>query len=153
MGNLMKCPQGSPLMLAAYEEAVEKCNKNTKEWLLTNKILNKHIKVLGLEEYIAPEISNQDNWQYVAPFIYGYKSFPNSWHFIHWMNEEWRRQNLSKNTYCSDTVLASLLKKYNIPANFENVPYKRKKALLKASPFYLRLKSYIEKVRNLIFRN
>ena len=115
IGNVMKCPKGSELMKATYEEAFAKCGEHTEEWLLTNKILNKHVKNLGLEKFIFQDYSNRDWWREIEYFIYGHRAIPSGWYFIHWLNEEWRRKKLNKSIFYKKSSLGKLMAEYGIP--------------------------------------
>ena len=114
IGNVMKCPKGSELMKAAYEETLAKCGEHTEEWLLTNKILNKHVKILDLGKFIFQDFSNRDWWWETEYFIYDNKTIPSDWYFIHWMNEEWRRKKLNKSKFYKHSLLGNLMAEYGI---------------------------------------
>ncbi len=115
IGNVMKVPPASELMKRTYSEVKEKCSSNTSDWLLPNKILNKHIKEPGLEKYIMHNISNNDLWMQTRKYIYTAAVPEKDWHFIHWMNEEWRRFGIDRNIYIKDSFYGNNLLKYNQP--------------------------------------
>jgi hypothetical protein len=96
IGNVMKCPKGSELMRRTYQEARETCDENTLDWLLPNKILNKHIRELGLIGYKRSDISNRDEWPETKKYIRTRARIPDEWYLIHWMNEEWRVNGIDK---------------------------------------------------------
>jgi hypothetical protein len=114
VGNIMKVPKGCELMRLSYEESDRTCDENTLEWLKTNQILNKHIKLLGLEQFIYSDYVNLDWWQTTEPFIFQKQSIPLDWYFIHWMNEEWRMQGISKNRFYRNTRLFELFTKNSL---------------------------------------
>ena len=145
MGNLIKCPIGSELMLSAYKESLVTCNADTQEWLMTNTILNKHIKRLGLQKYITSQLSNQDKWSAISNFIYSECDIPDNWYFLHWMNEEWRRQGLGKKKYFNRTTLAALLRQYPIIIEMEDSIFKKKKSQFKSSSLFKTLEHYLYK--------
>lgn len=96
IGNVMKCPKGSELMRRTYEETRVRCDENTLDWLLPNKILNKHIRDLDLLKYRKEGISNRDQWPETKKYLLGLQPVPPEWHIIHWSNEEFRMNKLDK---------------------------------------------------------
>lgn len=96
IGNVMKCPKGSELMRRTYEETRDRCDENTLDWLLPNKILNKHIRDLDLLKYRKEGISNRDQWPETKKYLLGLQPVPPEWHIIHWSNEEFRMNKLDK---------------------------------------------------------
>ena len=145
MGNLMKCPKGSEIMQSAYEESLARCNTDTEEWLMTNRILNKHVKRHGLQKYITSQLSNQDQWSAIAKFIYWECDIPDNWYFLHWMNEEWRRQGLDKKKYFNRTTLAALVRQYPIVIEMEYSIFEKKKYQIKSSSLFKALEHYLYK--------
>jgi len=117
IGNVMKCPKGSELMLRAYKEAAASCDENTLDWLLPNKILNKHIRELGLLGFRKSDVSNKDEWPETKGYIRSLKKIPENWYLIHWSNEEWRMNGLDKeHLRLKNTTLGFLIEKYEVPA-------------------------------------
>ncbi len=114
VGNVMKCPRGSLLMQRCYEEAIETVTEQNTDWHKPIDILNKHITALQLEGYIVKDISNQDHWDDTSRFIWSYEELPEHWHFLHWQNEEWRNQQVSKTNFYHNSTLAELLCKYGL---------------------------------------
>jgi hypothetical protein len=114
IGNVMKVPAKSELMRLTYEEVNETCNENTLEWLLPNKILNKFVFELELQNYIREDLSAPDWWEKVEKFIHTNKKFPERWLFIHWMNEEWRTREIDKNEIFTKTSIGNLAEKYGL---------------------------------------
>ena len=114
VGNLMKCPKGSPLMAACFQEAQERVTAENQDWLLPIRILNKHICNYQLESFIV-DITNQDRWEVVEYYLHHNRHFAPKWHAFHWMNEEWRSRGLDKTAAIPRSALGRLLKSYAIP--------------------------------------
>lgn len=115
IGNVMKVPVKSNLMKRAYEETKVTCNENTLEWLLPNKILNKHISELNLSIFIREDLSTTDWWSKVDIYLKTDNKIPDSWFFIHWMNEEWRSKGINKKSVYSGTRIGEIFNKYDLP--------------------------------------
>ena len=111
VGNIMKCPKGSELMKRCFEQSMASVNENNKNWNLPIQILNDNIKVLGLTSYIKT-ISNHDKWNDVRKMLFKDVKIQESWSAIHWINEEWRRNNIDKNTFYKNSTIGNLHKKY-----------------------------------------
>lgn len=122
VGNLMKCPKGSPLMAACFQEAAEKVTADNRDWLLPIRILNKHIRKYQLEPYIK-DITNQDRWEVIEYYLHHYRPFPPKWHAFHWMNEEWRSRELDKTAAIPRSALGRLFKSYAISAQVIPQPF------------------------------
>lgn len=127
VGNVMKAPAQSRLMLSCYHEAINEVNENNTDWHKPIEILNKYVFENNLQEYVFSCISNVDNWNEIVEFVVGKRQIPHQYYFIHWMNEEWRSRNIDKNDFRYKSALgqlmmdAGLLKKPNLPlANFLN---------------------------------
>jgi len=95
VGNVMKCPKGSGLMLQCYQQAKEQVTAENRDWHLPIQILADNVKGLGLEKYIR-EFSNPDSWNLIRKLLRKNFSPPGHWYIIHWVNEEWRRNNIDK---------------------------------------------------------
>lgn len=90
VGNIVKCPKHSRLMLQTYEQVAHIADENT-EWLAPNRILNENIGRLGLRRYIRSGICNEDSWwDSIKPLIEEDRPLPAGWYAIHWINEFWR---------------------------------------------------------------
>lgn len=111
VGNIMKCPQGSALMKSCYEEAVKEIDENNTDWHKPIQILNDKIKEFGLSDYVR-QLSNHDKWNDVRKLLYRNIQLPDGWYAIHWINEEWRRNNMNKNEFYKGSALAMLYEKY-----------------------------------------
>jgi len=123
VGNIMKCPKGSELMLNCYNESILEVTEENTDWHKPIEILNKHIKNLNLTNYII-EISNQDSWDYVRKLITKNKPLPSNWYAIHWVNEMWRSMGLNKNFFYKKSTLGQLYFKHKIIGT-ENSPRER----------------------------
>ncbi len=123
IGNLMKIPKGSPFIKKAYDIALATCDENTLDWLLPNKILNDQVKKSDLEHFIKDNISNNDHWEEAKSFSYNGGEIPKDWFAIHWMNEEWRKQELPKDLCREQSALGKLYQKYDIKVKWGS-PYK-----------------------------
>jgi hypothetical protein len=108
VGNVMKCPPKSELMLYCFQQASELINEENRDWMLPLKILKAGINKYNLNSY-TKDISNKDSWPDVAKLLKSSQNQKLNWHAIHWMNEEWRRLNLSKDTFLKDSLIAKLL--------------------------------------------
>lgn len=97
VGNVMKCPPKSDLMLHCYQEAVLAVNEENTNWHLPIQILVDQVIQLKLEHYIVEDVSNHDKWEQTKKYIYKNPKIPKQWYFIHWQNEEWRNRGLDKN--------------------------------------------------------
>lgn len=114
MGNIIKCPKGSALMKNAYEETNRLCDENTEDWLLPNRLLGDQVKELGLDQYIHRGESNHDVWFEIEKLIYEGVDIPEHWSFIHWMNEEWRTREMTKNSFINGTTIAKLMDRFHV---------------------------------------
>ena len=110
----MKCPRGSKLMCECYEEASATIDRSNTNWHKPVDILNKHITSIGLENYIVTDVSNPDRWEETSDFIWTEREIPEHWYFIHWQNEEWRNQSVSKHGFYHRSRLADLTECYNV---------------------------------------
>lgn len=114
VGNILKAPKGSALMWACYQEASVSVDENNRDWHKPIEILAGNVKRFGLEKYIVSGVSNTDEWHKVKYFVAGNAKLPNGWCFIHWCNEVWRSNNISKNNMVYGSVYGKLLLSYNI---------------------------------------
>lgn len=123
VGNLMKCPKKSTLMLECFEQATEAVTEENTDWLLPIKILNDQIEQQHLSKYIR-EISNPDRWE----IVHFYATFPAKLrpelYVLHWMNEEWRARGLDKNTCIRYSLMDQLMSRYAIEIERHFPPHK-----------------------------
>jgi hypothetical protein len=137
VGNIIKCPPKSELMLRCYQKAIAEVDAENRDWNKPIRILNETIEELGLQQYIF-EISNRDSWNDVRKLAIRKTPVPAHWYVIHWVNEEWRRNNIHKGYAGKNSVLYDLYIKYNIeiPAlSFQTRVINRIKLLLPAATF------------------
>ena len=114
VGNLMKCPQGSPLMKSCFEIALENVNEDNTDWLKPVAILNDQIKHYQLSNYIQKDISNPDRWDIVDQYRLFPKRIPKRYYVMHWMNEEWRSKGVDKNTTILYSTLDIQMEKFGV---------------------------------------
>jgi glycosyltransferase involved in cell wall biosynthesis len=105
VGNLMKCPRGSRLMLETYEETARTASPDSP-WLMTNRVLSANVNRLGLSGFVRTDICNQDSWlQVVKLLIEKPVRIPDAWYAIHWVNEFWRTITESNGYYRGKKVV------------------------------------------------
>jgi len=114
IGNLLKVPPCSELMKITSEQVESSCDENTVDWLLPNRLLSENIRKLHLTMYIKKNISNPDIWQVTEKFIFKNRAIPKEWHVMHWMNEEWRMRNISKDDIRPATAIGSLMYRHGL---------------------------------------
>lgn len=107
VGNIMKCPPKSELMKRCYEDSVRVVNETTTDWHLAMKILDRHVNDLGLNQYIKKDFCNIDRLPVVKELVKPNSTVFESWHFIHWMNTIF-----NKNDYHTESVFGKLLTEY-----------------------------------------
>ena len=109
VGNVMKCPKGSQLMLDCYNEAITEVTENNRDWHKPIEILNKNVRKHGLENFIFNDVSYPDRWPVIKGFIRKRRTLNQDFYFIHWMNEEWRSRGISKNHIKRKSTLGELM--------------------------------------------
>jgi hypothetical protein len=114
VGNVIKCPAQSPLMLRCYEEAIHTIDENNTDWHKPIDILNRHVVSLGLEGYIRSGHSNIDRWEETNRFILTARLLPSDWYFIHWQNEEWKFRRMSRSFFYYKSAIAKLSARYHL---------------------------------------
>ncbi|MDD3876216.1 MAG: glycosyltransferase [Bacteroidales bacterium] len=129
VGNIMKCPEKSHLMLDCYNESLATVKANNTDWHLPIAILNNHIEKQNLNHFIK-EISNPDRWLFVKLLITFQYKVNKNWYVVHLMNEEWRKNKINKNAIPDWSFIGNLLLKHNIT---------RKKSFLKNIKNLIRL--------------
>lgn len=113
VGNIMKCPPNSKLMQKCFEEAVKKVDQNNRDWHLPIQILVDKVYALKLDKYIK-NFSNQDSWNVIRKFLKKSEPVPENWYVIHWVNEEWRRNKISKSSFKKSSLIFKLFQKHKI---------------------------------------
>jgi mannosyltransferase OCH1-like enzyme len=121
VGNVMKCPPKSELMLRCFEDSIKQVDENNKDWHLPIQILINHVSLLNLNGYIQYDVSNFDQWEETRKFISSRKKIPSNWYFIHWQNEEWRRHGYDKNNPRILSTLGQLLQKHDLLEKNSNI--------------------------------
>lgn len=118
VGNLMKCPPKSSVMKYCYERAIAEVNVNNTNWMLPIIILKEGVLKFNLKRFIVRK-SNPDKWPLVSRLC-SETYFENDWDIIHWMNEEFRRLKLDKNTCIENSTYHRLLEQYKVPYRIAN---------------------------------
>ena len=109
VGNVIKCPKGSEVMLKCFEEATQSVNENNTDWHKPIEILCRNVQQFGLEKYVVSNLSNHDKWDETVQFIKTRKVIPMQYYFLHWQNEEWRHRPLDKNNVRIQSTLGELM--------------------------------------------
>lgn len=117
VGNIMKAPRGSALMMQCYLEASAAIDENNRDWHKPIEILISNIVRCGLEKYIVAGVSNTDEWHKIRPFVSSDTALPCEWYFLHWCNEVWRTNGYAKDEPLYTSAYGQLLMEYGlIPA-------------------------------------
>jgi hypothetical protein len=114
VGNVMKAPVQSELMLSCYHEALTEVNENNTDWHKPIEILNKYVLENNLQHYVYPYISNHDDWNRIVGYVVGNEPIPEQYYFIHWMNEEWRSRDIDKNHFRYRSVLGQQMLRFGL---------------------------------------
>jgi hypothetical protein len=109
IGNIMKCPKDSPLMMKCYIDAVAIVDEQNTDWNLPIKILNNNIKSFNLESFIK-DFSNKDDWNVIKKLILKDKNIQSNWYIVHLLNEEWRRYNINKNSIPKNSFIGNQIR-------------------------------------------
>lgn len=117
VGNVMKCPPKSQLMLDCYNKASVEVDENNTDWFKPIQILNDYIAQHQLLNYIKPHISNVDSWDITRQYTLRGKKIPENFYIIHWQNEVWRSKGLDKNCSNKFSTLGKLMKENDIENN------------------------------------
>lgn len=134
IGNVIFCPQKSELMRLCYEKSIVQIQEDNIDWNRPIEILNESIQELELQKFII-DISNPDSWPLVGNLM-NQISVPKDFYCIHWMNEEWRRLNLSKTSFPESSVLYQLCKTHEIPVRRISTPLDKLKFRIRTSKMY-----------------
>jgi hypothetical protein len=116
VGNIMKCPKGSPLMFDCYCETKISVDAENIDWNKPIEILNRNIVKHQLQSQIK-EITNPDSWLFVRKLLYKNTILPENWYAIHLLNEEWRRNKINKMAIPQRSTVGRLLKQYLLESN------------------------------------
>lgn len=117
VGNVLKCPPKSALMLDCYNKAIAEVDENNTDWFRPIQILNDFIKEHHLMNYIKYNISNIDSWDITRLYTLRNKKVPEAYYIIHWQNEVWRSKGLDKNCANRFSTLGKLMKENEIENN------------------------------------
>ena len=117
VGNVMKCPQGSELMKRCYEEASEKVDAYNRDWHLPIQILVDNVRSMGLDSYVR-NFSNEDSWNVVRRMLAGNINVPDTWFVIHWVNEEWRRNEIGKHEFIKSSLFSNLAERNGVQIDY-----------------------------------
>lgn len=113
VGNIMKCPPKSKLMKHCYELAYKEVTETNTDWHKPIQILVNGVQQFGLTDYII-DFSNPDSWNLVRQFLVKNPLLSKNWKAIHWVNEEWRRNNIHKHFAAKGSLLYNLQQKHHI---------------------------------------
>lgn len=161
VGNLMKCPKGSPLMEWCYQEARAQVDALNTDWLLPIRILNQGVSKFNLNSFVY-DITNPDRWEVVDCYREQLLPAKLNWYAFHWMNEEWRSKSLPKNAVRAGSYLAHLFQKHTIEITYLPPPSLRArwgrrlaKHLIPIIPQFIRsrLKSVLFRFHRLILHS
>lgn len=119
VGNIMKCPKGSELMKACWEEAEQKIDENNRDWHLPINILVDNVNRFGLGNFIK-SYSNPDSWNVVRKLLKGKTEVPDEWHVIHWINEEWRRNKIDRYYFLKKSFFSKLAERNGVAIGHPN---------------------------------
>ncbi|MBL4577859.1 MAG: hypothetical protein JKX74_05265 [Flavobacteriales bacterium] len=134
VGNMMKCPKGSEIMKACYEEAIETVTETNTDWHKPIAILTSNIERFKLTNFVR-RISNEDKWSNIIPLLStGYLTIPD-WHAIHWANENWRARNMDRTEFVRNSAISRLLNEHGIEHTVTDKPVNAKRRLTFSSLF------------------
>jgi len=115
VGNAMKCPKGSTLMLDCYNQARAEVDERNLNWHKPIEILNQHVINLNLLKYRHRGLFNNDHAFLLIKYLKLNVSFPQRWYGVHWCNSS------GKLTYSEKSALAHLISKYNFSTKRDRV--------------------------------
>lgn len=127
VGNIMKVPAKSTLMLNCYNEAIASVDENNSDWHKPIEILERNIVDLGLDKFIYDGYCNLDNFEELEQFYYYGNSFPEKWKFVHWTNEAIRNYGLQKDYSFYNSTYQQLLFHYGISYDIADIEAHDKK--------------------------
>lgn len=108
VGNVMKAPKGSELMLSCYEKTKIEINEKNLNWHRPIEILNAEIDSFGLIDYRRLGLFNLDVYHHLSCYFDLPLSIPSDWYGIHWINSS------GKLSFKPNSTFAQLLKKHSI---------------------------------------
>ncbi len=89
-------------------------NGDNSDWHKPIDVLIKQVYKNKLERYISSDASNLDDCKEIIACIAGCKRFPNSYRFVHWINEEWGSMKINKNDLRHRSSLGRRIHHYNL---------------------------------------
>ncbi len=107
VGNAMKCPKGSKLMLDCYNQARLDVKADNLNWHKPIEILNQHIVKLDLLKYRHHGLFNNDHALLLRIYLQWNANIPDNWYGIHWCNSS------GKINYTDKSSLKKLMNTYN----------------------------------------
>lgn len=113
VGNVLKCPPRSELMKRCYERTMNEVDENNTDWHKPIQILCDEVTRLGLESYIV-SFTNEDCWYRIKDLYAKNYKIPENWNAVHWVNEEWKRNNVKKDQAIKGSFYQKMLKEYGI---------------------------------------
>ncbi|MCB9234559.1 MAG: hypothetical protein H6581_23085 [Bacteroidia bacterium] len=84
IGNVMKCPAGSPLMARCYERASASVNAQNDDWDKPIRILNEEVEAFGLMKFRKIGLFNTDQAEMLKIFYDVNSPFSRDWIGVHW---------------------------------------------------------------------
>ena len=119
VGNIMKCPAGSQLMLDCYDQASREVDEFNDDWAKPVRILCDAIEKHDLGQFIVKGLAPSDGWQTIQSLLLSNGSVPPNAYVIHWCNELWRCRGIDKLTVPHGSTYAGLLGRFGI---YDNQP-------------------------------
>ena len=120
VGNIMKAPKGSPLMLSCYTKAKEQVTADNRDWHLPIQILVDEVLAHGLEHCIYRGMSNTDEFDTIAKYFVRPLEFPAEWCAIHWCNEVLRSRKIDVRWMPEGGRFRQELDKYKLATFYDN---------------------------------
>lgn len=119
VGNIMKCPAGSPILKKCFDRALTEVDAENCDWHKPIQILVDEVLGASMHQYIR-DFSNADSWKIIRRLLTRQIDIPESWLAIHWVNEEWRRNSIPKHFWLPGTSFSALMEnsgiEYIVPA-------------------------------------
>ncbi|MEQ9425969.1 MAG: glycosyltransferase [Cyclobacteriaceae bacterium] len=114
VGNVMKCPIHSPLMLDCFKDATANVDADNRDWFKPIKILSKHVFKHRLHNSIRVDLGPPDSWNVINVFRQFPVKNPGDYYIVHWLNEEWRHRGIAKNDIINNSFLGNLMIEYRV---------------------------------------
>ena len=107
VGNAMKCPKSSQLMLDCYNQSRVEVDEHNLNWHKPIEILNQHIVKLNLLNFRHRGLFNNDHAFLLRKYLKRNSTIPDKWYGIHWCNSS------GKINYSDKSALNRLMRIYN----------------------------------------